>query len=238
MKPLSKRPAMGELPVPSSSTLLTTGGVEGRSANYYSFYSTSYGTGAIIFSGQGIRALVLPCSKKEMERRVKANGYRKYHKMGYNIEGFSVSDLKKALSEYFAFKEVKFNFPLNLDGFSKFERDVCRAVSGIPCGEVKSYQEVAKEVGRPNASRAVGNVLAKNPIPVIIPCHRVTRKDGNIGGFSAGIDWKKKLLQLEKVNGMARSGLRPVGDRALQKCGPRNVGFVLLQRRTGPNEPS
>jgi methylated-DNA-[protein]-cysteine S-methyltransferase len=85
-------------------------------------------------------------------------------------------------------------------GLSRFEKDVYRAVYRIPKGEVRSYGWVAKTVGRPNAARAVGNALNKNPYPGPIPCHRVIKSDGTIGGFAKGLSLKRKLLKSEGVD--------------------------------------
>lgn len=190
MKPLSKQLSTTDHP--------TLSGVEGRPASYYTFYSTPYGTGAIIFNQQGVKFLLLPQSEKTLKQKVRGKDCENRHKISYNIGSFSLLSLRRVLGEYFAGKAVEFDFPLDLSQFSQFERDVYKTVRKISYGEAKSYQEVAKKVGRPKASRAVGNALAKNPIPVIVPCHRVVRKDGKLGGFSAGFDWKKRLLQLEK----------------------------------------
>ena len=79
-----------------------------------------------------------------------------------------------------------------------FEKKVYKAVLGIPLGQVRTYQWVAKRIGYPKAARAVGNALNKNPWPVVIPCHRVVASGGRLGGFSRGLEKKKKLLMLEK----------------------------------------
>lgn len=78
-----------------------------------------------------------------------------------------------------------------------FEAEVLLATSRIPWGETRTYSWVAEAAGRPGAARAVGNALGRNPIPILIPCHRVVRSDGSLGGFSSGLWWKKKLLSLE-----------------------------------------
>lgn len=78
-----------------------------------------------------------------------------------------------------------------------FERTVWKEISKIPWGETISYKELAKRVGRPRAYRAVANACGKNPLPIVIPCHRVIASDGTIGGFSCGVEIKKILLKLE-----------------------------------------
>ena len=79
-----------------------------------------------------------------------------------------------------------------------FERKVLRKVLEIPIGKLRTYGWVAKEIGSPKSFRAVANVLHKNPYPVFIPCHRVIRTDGRIGGYSLGKHLKKKMINLEK----------------------------------------
>ncbi len=81
-----------------------------------------------------------------------------------------------------------------------FERKVWEELKKIPLGTTKSYKQIAKAIGRPNASRAVANACGKNPKPIEIPCHRVIKSDGSLGGYSAqgGAETKRKLLELEK----------------------------------------
>lgn len=86
---------------------------------------------------------------------------------------------------------------LSLTGFTPFEQKVYKAVLKIPKGKTRTYQWVAKKIGNPKAARGVGNALNKNPYPVIIPCHRIIRSDGSLGGYSRGLRLKNKLLQKE-----------------------------------------
>lgn len=83
--------------------------------------------------------------------------------------------------------------------FSEFEKEVFEKVRQIPRGRAATYREVARAIARENAARAVGNALAKNPFPIIIPCHRVIKSDLSLGGFSRGKKMKKKLLESEGV---------------------------------------
>ncbi|MFQ5680964.1 MAG: methylated-DNA--[protein]-cysteine S-methyltransferase [Candidatus Omnitrophota bacterium] len=81
---------------------------------------------------------------------------------------------------------------------TEFEKDVLKVVLAIPLGRVRTYEWVARRIGRPGAARAVGNVLRKNPYPIIIPCHRVVASGGKPGGYSRGPKEKKRLLKSEK----------------------------------------
>ena len=109
--------------------------------------------------------------------------------------------LQEQIATYFEGACVNFSrdVPLGLDGFSSFGISVLTACRGIEFGQTITYGQLAKKSGRPAASRAVGSVLAKNPLPLIIPCHRIIRSDGKLGGFSArgGITLKKRMLELE-----------------------------------------
>jgi methylated-DNA-[protein]-cysteine S-methyltransferase len=102
------------------------------------------------------------------------------------------------LSDYFNGNRVNFKSILDLSIGTEFQRKVWEKVREIPCGELRSYKWIAGEIGNPKAVRAVGNAVGKNPVPPIVPCHRVIRSDGTLGGFSSGIALKKWLLKLEK----------------------------------------
>lgn len=109
-----------------------------------------------------------------------------------------LKDVIRELSSYFNGHQVNFKSTLDLSIGTEFQRRVWEKVGEIPYGELKSYKWIADEIGNPNGVRAVGNAVGRNPVPPIIPCHRVIRSDGNLGGFSSGIALKKWLLKLEK----------------------------------------
>jgi methylated-DNA-[protein]-cysteine S-methyltransferase len=102
----------------------------------------------------------------------------------------------RELAEYFAGRRRAFDLPLRPAG-TEFQRAVWAALQEVPFGEKTSYGELAEKLGRPAAARAVGGAVGKNPLLVLIPCHRVLGKDGSLTGFSAGLDLKKALLALE-----------------------------------------
>lgn len=105
------------------------------------------------------------------------------------------------LEQYFSGVKVDFrNIPLDLRANSPFYLNVWNALRTVEWGTVITYQALAKRAGYgPQYARAVGNAVAKNPVPIIIPCHRVIQTDGSLGGFSAGLEWKKRLLSIEGI---------------------------------------
>jgi O-6-methylguanine DNA methyltransferase len=106
------------------------------------------------------------------------------------------------LQQYFSAHKVTFNalsLPLDNLGWSEFDFSVARALAAVPYGETCSYSELAEAAGYPRAQRAVGNFLARNPFPVILPCHRIIKSNGRLGNFYSGINWKKRLLGLEQI---------------------------------------
>lgn len=108
--------------------------------------------------------------------------------------GFAVEQVE----EYFAGERTRFDIPLEIDG-TDFQKDVWRVLRMIPFGETWSYGQVAKELGNPGASRAVGAANGANVLPLIIPCHRVIGSNGTLTGFGGGLDTKKWLLDFERV---------------------------------------
>ncbi len=111
-----------------------------------------------------------------------------------------VGDAVRQLREYFAGQRTDFDLPLEPLG-TAFQRGVWKRLEEIPYGETISYGELARRVGNPKASRAVGAANGQNPIPIVIPCHRVIGSNGKLTGFGGGLPTKEKLLDLEKEVG-------------------------------------
>ncbi len=101
------------------------------------------------------------------------------------------------LRDYFAGRRRSFDLELKAVG-SPFQRQVWRRLQRIPCGETRSYAELANDLGRPSAARAVGRANALNPIAIVVPCHRLVGSNGSLTGFAGGLDFKAGLLALEK----------------------------------------
>lgn len=104
---------------------------------------------------------------------------------------------EKQLIEYFSGKRQQFNLPLKLNG-TEFQSKVWSALASIPYGETWSYQDLAQKIKSPKASRAVGAANGKNPLSIVIPCHRVIGRDGSLTGFAGGMKNKKYLLDFER----------------------------------------
>jgi methylated-DNA-[protein]-cysteine S-methyltransferase len=111
--------------------------------------------------------------------------------------GEGITSARKELSEYFGKARQEFTCPTVFIEGTVFEKKVWEALREIPYGETRTYKWLAEKIGKPHAFRAVGNALGKNPIPIIFPCHRVIETDGSIGGYSSGIEIKRRLLEIE-----------------------------------------
>ena len=115
----------------------------------------------------------------------------------YNERPFAKS--RQQLTEYFAGERKEFDLPLNLTG-TEFQLLVLEELKRIPYGETTSYGDIAKRIGRPKAVRAVGAANGRNPVPIIVPCHRVIGSGGDLTGFGGGLNTKEALLRLEAEN--------------------------------------
>jgi methylated-DNA-[protein]-cysteine S-methyltransferase len=104
---------------------------------------------------------------------------------------------EQQLEEYFSGSRKSFSIPLDIRGTS-FQKDVWQQLLAIPFGQTRSYGELAKQLGRPLASRAVGAANGRNPLSIVVPCHRVIGSSGKLTGFAGGLDTKARLLELEK----------------------------------------
>lgn len=111
----------------------------------------------------------------------------------------TLTPIAEQLQAYFAGARASFDLPLDLGRLTLFQRSVLQVARRIPAGTVWTYRQVARAIGKPRASRAVGQALGRNPVPIVIPCHRVVASDGSLGGYSGGggLGSKRLLLHLE-----------------------------------------
>ena len=108
-----------------------------------------------------------------------------------------VEDVRRELDEYFAGRRTEFDLPLDVSRVPEFQRVVLHELALVPYGEVTTYGALAARVGKPRAARAVGGAMNRNPIPIVLPCHRVIGASGSLTGYGGGLDRKRALLKLE-----------------------------------------
>jgi|SRR5579884_1605381 len=115
---------------------------------------------------------------------------------GVRVLRAPLDDVRRELDEYFEGRRREFDLPLDLR-VAPFHDAVLRELALVPYGRTETYGALARKVGRPNAARAVGTVMNRNPIPIVLPCHRVVGANGSLTGYAGGLDVKRRLLQLE-----------------------------------------
>lgn len=117
----------------------------------------------------------------------------------------------RELEDYFAGSLRKFKQKIAFLEGTEFERQVWLALREVPFGETRTYKWLADRVGRPRGPRAVGQALSKNPLPIVLPCHRIIESHGDIGGYSSGVDIKRRLLAMEYYHALASESRTPSG---------------------------
>jgi len=152
---------------------------------------TTHGNFIATFSERGLVRLNFP--QPGGSKRVKGNGIA-----GRKFKAWQAATAR-ALKESLAGKNPRTLPPLDLASGTEFQRRVWSALQKISSGKTRSYSEVASSIGKPKAARAVGSACGANPIPVLIPCHRVLAANKKLGGFSGGLDWKRALLAREGI---------------------------------------
>ena len=165
--------------------------------SYYSLFESELGFGGVVASAEGLLEVFLPFDGKNQRDML---GHISIH---YAVPGEESPVTKRAadlLSRYFAGETADFALAIDRRGFTPFQWAVYRSVMAIPYGEVRSYSRVAEEIGSPRAARGIGGAMARNPLPIIIPCHRVVGKSGELTGYSApgGVVSKLWLLEMER----------------------------------------
>jgi methylated-DNA-[protein]-cysteine S-methyltransferase len=161
-------------------------------ALYYTVFSTKAGRVGIMGSVNGLRRATLP---QDSDRAV-------YRRLGDSLKDAReaperFTDLIERLQAYYSGYRTDFPDKLDFGDATAFQQAVWRAARLIPYGETRSYRWVAAAAGNLKAARAAGQALARNPLPIIVPCHRVLAADGGLGGFSGGLKVKEYLLELE-----------------------------------------
>lgn len=164
---------------------------------YLHVFKTDSGWAGLAATGKGLFRVILPKVNKKQVLEVLLEEINPIE----DPEAAKIALLsEKALKRYFGKKKEDFKgIPLDLSGQTPFTRKVLKRVARIPYGRSMSYGDIAKAVGIPKGARAVGGAVGRNPIPVVIPCHRVLAGNNRLGGFTGGLDKKIFLLKLENV---------------------------------------
>lgn len=121
-------------------------------------------------------------------------------------KGNAPPGIKKELKEYFENGMEEFTQKIGFTRGTELDKKVWLTLKEIPYGETRTYKWLAEKIGKPSACRAVGQALSRNPIPILLPCHRIIESDGSIGGYSSGIDIKRRLLEIEYYNKLSKKG--------------------------------
>jgi methylated-DNA-[protein]-cysteine S-methyltransferase len=155
----------------------------------YTTMDSPIGELLLVGDGETLSGLYMQDGRKP--KRIAAN---------WSESSAAFAGVKRQLEEYFAGERTTFEVKLAPEG-APFEREVWHALEAIPYGETVSYGEIARRVGQPTAARAVGTANGRNPISVIVPCHRVIGADGSLTGYGGGLERKRLLLELERGQG-------------------------------------
>ncbi len=160
----------------------------------YTTFNTDIGWAGVLGANSGLLRTTLPQPSAQQAKQL----------LGDRVKDASWSpaffaDLIKRLRSYLAGHKVAFPDALDLSAATSFQRQVWQITRLIPYGETRSYSWLAEQLGKAGAVRAVGQALGRNPLPIIIPCHRVVAKDGQLGGYTGGVEIKRYLLNLEAL---------------------------------------
>ncbi len=170
-------------------------------------FKTHWGWIGLAATPKGVAAVVLPKpSRRAAEREMNGRGVIHHAQDGRNklrpyktpAHGI-IQAAQSAIEAYLKGKSRSFNLPIDLDGQTPFQKKVWQMLQTIPYGRVRSYGWVARKIGKPRAARAVGAACGANPVPLLVPCHRVVAGDGSLGGFAGGLPNKRRLLKLEGI---------------------------------------
>jgi methylated-DNA-[protein]-cysteine S-methyltransferase len=159
------------------------------SSTFFDTLGTSFGTLRLIFTDGLLTGI----------------SFENKNPQGISMAKSDISLLaKRELTEYFTGARTFFTCRIMFTAGTAFEKKVWKMLREVPYGETRTYKWLAERIGKPQAFRAVGRALGKNPIPIVVPCHRIIESDGTLGGYSSGIDIKRRLLEMEYYTRLAR----------------------------------
>jgi methylated-DNA-[protein]-cysteine S-methyltransferase len=171
----------------------------GRLSVEWTVIGSDIGPLMLAATGKGLVNVVFHADGPVRERAVRQLASRLGAEPLLSASGLLAEPIRR-LTAYFAGSRREFGLPLDWSLSSGFHRQVLRELAtGVPYGTVVGYGDLAGRVGRPHAAQAVGAAMGANPLPVVVPCHRVVESDGGLGGFGGGLETKRQLLSLEGV---------------------------------------
>lgn len=168
----------------------------------YRILTTELGHVGFVATDRGLRRVFLPSGGRADLRRAVRTEFPAAAEDDRLLPGLAAD-----LRAFFAGEAVEFDARCDWRGYTTFEADVWRACRMIRYGRTRTYGELAERVGRPGGARAIGMAMSRNPCPIVVPCHRVLRSDGSLGGYSGpgGVDFKQRLLEMESAAATARA---------------------------------
>lgn len=169
--------------------------IESECVYYDSITHSLIGTIYIAKTEQGLLAVEFGITENDFVQRIEEGSNRVAIRSSEKT-----AEVRNQLHEYLNGKRTSFDINVDLSALTEFHQQVLMAAWEIPHGMIVTYGEIARRIGKPKAARAVGQALGRNPVPIVIPCHRVISSDGSLGGYSGGggLETKAKLLELEK----------------------------------------
>ncbi len=159
----------------------------------YAVLFTSMGWVGALASGHGLRRMTLPMATPDAALQELGKEAEAADESPQRFDG-----LLRQLEEYFRGERAQFDVRLDMEGYSPFFSNAWKACASIPVGQTRSYAWLADQAGNPAAARAAGQAMARNPLPLIIPCHRVVGSDGGLHGYGGGLPMKQRFLDLER----------------------------------------
>lgn len=174
----------------------------------YTIVDSPLGRMLVAATGKGICAVALSDSDSEL----KAALFSRYPAAEFRCDEAGLARWVDALLGYLNGRESYLDLPLDIQG-TPFQRRIWQELRNIPCGSTRSYGEIASALGFPTAARAVARACATNPVALVIPCHRVVREDGELGGYRWGVERKRILLAQEQARAAARPVTNSLQDR-------------------------
>lgn len=166
---------------------------------YFDIADTAFGPMLIAGEGRSVAAIRFRVDEAGAGDAVASLRHETRGAFDFHREGSRVAEIVAQVRQYLAGERTEIDVDVDLGHVTDFRRNVLLETRAIPRGAIATYAEIARRAGRPRAFRAVGNTMRTNPIPIIIPCHRVIGTDGSLTGFAGDLDMKRRLLALEGV---------------------------------------